>query len=137
MDQQKRSNDFRSQRGPDNGHGSLSGNGLKELGPAFPFLELPPEIRLRIYRWAVGNRAIHISHQYKGWPHTTPSKLCHSFCRCTMSEFEIYEKYAQPVTFKNRVDWHMRPREETVSKPHDCCSPSSKATLEVGVGKHP
>ncbi|KAG7002102.1 hypothetical protein G7Y79_00029g063980 [Physcia stellaris] len=50
-----------------------------------------------------------------------------------MSQLEIYEEYAQPVKFKNRVDWHMRPREETVSKPHDDCCPSSKATLEVGV----
>ena len=103
------------------------------------FNYLPPEIRIQIYRHAIGERMIHIYERHvkqrsasPGFNYEefsgsgTPSpvwRLSHQVCQSSMSESDICGAYAQPVVFANRIDRHMRPREEPegLCKAHRTC----------------
>ena len=77
--------------------------------PPFPFLILPYDVRLQIYRWAVSNRMIHIVARNATRP------LHPHYCISNVSEAQKYEYYSKPVVFKNRIDFWMRPRDVSLS----------------------
>lgn len=110
-----------------------------ELSPAmaFTFDMLPSEVRLETYRWAVGNRTIHVrdlltsDHYYLRSCAPSTNMLRYYVCRCPLSEAMIYESYKQPIVFKNKIDWHMRPRFETMSNLHDGCLRSEQKASQL------
>ena len=89
--------------------GNTSNNEEASEIPPIPFLTLPYDVRLQIYRWAVGNRMIHIVAKRAINP------LRRHYCTSHVSEAQIYEDYSKPVVFKNRVDTWMRPRQVSLS----------------------
>ncbi|KAG7005908.1 hypothetical protein G7Y79_00017g042900 [Physcia stellaris] len=96
--------------------------------PPIPFLTLPYDIRLQIYRWAVGNRMIHIVAKNATCP------LHPHYCTSRVSEAQKYEYYSKPVVFKNRIDFWMRPRDAPLYDLHRFCGyPTDGATPEDAV----
>ena len=118
---------------------SVSTNPKPSPAMAFAFDMLPAKIHLEIYRWAVGNRTIHVRDALLSVPNQTksnglscPYRLRYYVCKSRLSEAEIYESYNKPVVFKNRIDWHMRPRLETMSNLHfGCICTEQRASLHI------
>ena len=99
-----------------------------DLSP-LTFIDLPMEIRLRIYSAAVTQRAIHIREE-RVWVgkhsdyiayNNYATLMGHFVCRCAHSEEAIYASYSEPVVFKNKIDSHMRARCEDPELSHDHC----------------
>ena len=67
------------------------------------FTDLPTEVRLQIYRAAIGDRLIHIQAKFSRYP-SIPVRLTHYICHSQLSEVAIYDQFSQPVVFKNRID---------------------------------
>ena len=72
----------------------------------------------------MGNRVIHIydREELVGKPRTA-GPLSHSICRQKLSETEIFQLFIKPPSFKNRIEFHLRPCEEPVEvdAPHEKC----------------
>lgn len=91
--------------------------GAPRLGDACPFLELPPEVRNRIYEYALGGHNLHVFAR-TGWPGWPARPYCHTetlpgseviqqrctfiqyaLCKCPGSDEETYEKSAKESFF--------------------------------------
>lgn len=59
------------------------------------------------------------------------TKLTHYICDSRKSELDIYNEYAQPVVFKNKIDYHMRPREEPQCVHAYCDHPDEWDTFDT------
>ena len=71
---------------------------------SFPFLKLPKEIQYQIYEWIVGNRTLHVGYS---WPEPDdPPFSGHVYwyrCYSQYSQFELYDSYAAPVIFEDKM----------------------------------
>ena len=85
---------------------------------------LPPELRRRVYSWAIGGHTIHIgleSHFSKR-EGVKLLRLLRYACVCSLWEAETYKLYAQPITIKSRINLLIRiPEEEHPPKLHGEC----------------
>ena len=74
----------------------------------------------------MGNHLIHICKSDTGnfyKSRASKSPLSHCLCRQELSEIEIFQLFIRPVSFKNRIDYHLRPSEDRleVNAPHRAC----------------
>ncbi|KAG7007536.1 hypothetical protein G7Y79_00009g026450 [Physcia stellaris] len=91
---------------------------------SFSFMMLPPELRRRVYSCAIGGHVIHVGLEFHSSKREGVKllRLLRYACVCPLWEAETYKLYAQPITVKSRIDWHMQiPEEEHPAKLHGEC----------------
>ena len=71
----------------------------------------------------MGHRQIHIHDIFEPQVEREKLLLSHFLCHQKLSETEIFERFIKPVSFKNRIDFHLRPCEEPqeIGYPHRDC----------------